>query len=148
MSPGFERSFAEHVVSFTGAIVMKKKWRSGIGLLLCLGWSAASVLAHHSPVVFDRTKDVKLVGVVKEFKWTNPHSWIEMNVRNEKGELEAWSVELTSPNQLVKAGWKSTIVKNGDEISVVVHPLKSGENVGQFVSITLPDGKILTDRAN
>jgi hypothetical protein len=127
---------------------MNKKFKTGIGFLLCLSCFLTSALAHHSPVVFDRTKDVKLMGVVKEFKWTNPHSWIELNVRNEKGELEAWAVELTSPNQLVKAGWKSTIVKSGDEVSVVVHPLKSGEKVGQFVSITLPNGKILSDRAN
>jgi hypothetical protein len=122
--------------------------RTIITLCLTLCLLVPAILAHHSPVVFDRTKEVKLVGVVKEFKWTNPHSWIEINVRNDNGEVEAWSVEMTSPNQLVKAGWRSTTVKNGDEITVVVHPLRSGENVGQFVSVTMGDGKVLTDRAN
>jgi hypothetical protein len=117
-----------------------------LSIILCVG--AGIAFAHHSPAVFDRDKNVKIVGVVKEFKWTNPHSWIELTVRNEKGELEPWSVEMNSPNSLVKAGWKSTSVKNGDEITVIVHPLRSGEKVGQFVSVTLADGKILTDRVN
>jgi hypothetical protein len=113
-------------------------------LLLCI---AGSVLAHHSPAVFDRTKQVKLTGVVKEFRWNNPHSWIELNVRNDKGELEAWSVEMGPPTYLVKAGWKSTTIKPGDEVTVQVHPLRTNEKVGQFVSITLASGQTLTERA-
>ena len=144
MLAGSERPSAQHNVGLTGTIAM----RTVINLCFILCVATAAVFAHHSPVVFDRTKDVKLVGVVKEFKWVNPHSWIELTVRNEKGETEPWSVEMTSPNQLVKGGWKSTTVKNGDEITVIVHPLRSGEKVGQFVSVTLADGKVLTDRAN
>src|SRR5688572_935481 len=115
-----------------------------IALLLCI---AGSTLAHHSPVVFDRTKQVKLVGVVKEFRWNNPHSWIELNVRNEKGELEAWAVEMGPPTYLVRAGWKSTTIKAGDEVTIQVHPLRTNEKVGQFVSITLANGQVLTERA-
>jgi hypothetical protein len=113
-------------------------------LLLCMTGSA---LAHHSPAVFDRTKQLKLAGVVKEFRWNNPHSWIELSVRNEKGELEAWSVEMGPPTYLVKAGWKSTTIKPGDEVTVQVHPLRTNEKVGQFVSITLASGQVLTERA-
>ena len=117
-------------------------------LSLCLCVSAVTtVSAHHSPAVFDRTKEVKLVGVVKEFRWSNPHSWIELSVRNEKGDLEAWAVEMTTPSQLVKAGWKSSTVKQGDEVSITAHPLRTDEKVGQFMSITLSNGRVLTDRA-
>jgi hypothetical protein len=122
--------------------------KKSIILCLALYFCACVLAAHHSPAVFDRTKEIKLVGVVKEFKWTNPHSWIELNVRNAKGELEAWAVEMTTPNQLVKAGWRSTTIKNGDEVTIIAHPLRTDEKVGQFTSITLPDGKVLTDRAN
>jgi len=116
-------------------------------LALCLCVSVVTVaLAHHSPAVFDRTKEIKLVGVVKEFKWTNPHSWIELSVRNSKGELESWSVEMGSPNHLVKAGWKSTTLKNGDEVTIIAHPLRTDEKVAQFKSVTLADGKVLTER--
>ena len=55
---------------------------------------------------------------------------------------------MTTPNQVVKAGWKSTTIKNGDEVTIIAHPLRTDEKVGQFVSITLSNGKVLTDRAN
>ena len=113
---------------------------------LALCFSASILFAHHSPAVFDRTKEIKLVGVVKEFKWTNPHSWIELSVRNAKGELETWAVEMGSPNHLVKAGWRSSTLKSGDEVTIVAHPLRTDEKVGQFVRVTLADGKVLTER--
>ena len=108
---------------------------------------AGSAFAHHSPAVFDLTKEVKLVGVVKEFRWTNPHSWVELSVRNAKGELEAWAVEMTGPSHLVRAGWKSTTLKVGDEVTITANPLRTDEKVGKFVSVTLGNGQVLTERA-
>jgi hypothetical protein len=102
-------------------------------------------VAHHSPVVFDRTKEVKLVGAVKEFRWSNPHSFIELDVKNEKGVTETWAVEMNPTSYLVKAGWTSKTVKPGDMITVLVNPLRTNETVGKFVSIILPDGKKLTE---
>jgi hypothetical protein len=119
--------------------------------LSCLGlaflWLSVPAAAHHSPAVFDRTKEVKLVGSVKEFRWANPHSWIALNVRNEQGGIDTWDVEMNGPSFLVKAGWKSSTLKFGDEVTVIVNPLRTDEKVGKFVSITLPDGKVLTERA-
>src|SRR5688572_29984452 len=106
---------------------------------------AAVSMAHHSPVVFDRTREVKLVGTVKEFRWSNPHSFIELDVRNEKGEIEGWAVEMNPTSYLVKAGWTSKTVKPGDTVTVMVNPLRTNEKVGKFVSILLPDGKKLTE---
>jgi hypothetical protein len=96
-------------------------------------------------VVFDRTKEVKLVGVVKEFRWSNPHSWIELDVRNEKGALETWAVEMNPVSYLVKAGWKSSTLKAGDSVTVMINPLRTSEKVGKFVNITLPGGQVLTE---
>ena len=107
---------------------------------------AATAFAHHSPAVFDLTKQVKVVGVVKEFRWTNPHSWIELDVRGPKG-AEAWAVEMTGPTHLVKAGWKSTTLKPGDEVTITVNPLRTDEKVGKFVSVTFKDGRVLSERA-
>jgi len=106
---------------------------------------AVSSLAHHSPAVFDRTREVKLVGTVREFRWSNPHSFIELDVRNEKGVVEPWAVEMNPPSYLVKAGWKSSTVKAGDMVTVMVNPLRTSETVGKFVSITLSGGQVLTD---
>ena len=106
----------------------------------------ASLSAHHSPVMFDMAKTQTLEGTVVEFQWTNPHSSIQLDVQTAAG-VERWGVEMGSPNSMVKAGWKSTIVKAGDKVTVAVHPLKSGEHGGIFMSITLPDGRKLGGRA-
>ncbi|HKH70382.1 MAG TPA: DUF6152 family protein [Vicinamibacterales bacterium] len=104
------------------------------------------VLAHHSPAAFDRSKEVKLVGTVKEFRWQNPHTWIEVLVPDEKGKEVLWGVELTSPTYLIRAGWKSNIIKPGDKVTVIVNPVRSGEPAGIFRSLTLADGRVLTER--
>jgi hypothetical protein len=108
--------------------------------------AAAPALAHHSPAAFDRTKELKLTGTVTSFKWSNPHSWIEMDVTNDKGVVEKWAVEMTSPTYLVRAGWKSTSVKAGDKITVTVNPVRTGEPVGIFLTAILPDGRTLNER--
>ena len=104
-------------------------------------------LAHHSPAAFEPTKTVTLVGTIKEFRWQNPHTWIEIMVPNEKGQEVLWAVELTSPTYLVRSGWKSTTLKPGDKVTIVGRPLKSGEpGSAIFSSLTLADGRTLTER--
>ena len=108
---------------------------------------AAPILAHHSAAGIDRTKSVTLNGTVKQFGWQNPHSWMEVDVPNEAGVVTTWKVEMTSPAFLIRAGWKSSTVKPGDKVKVVVRPLVSGDPGGLFVSVTLPTGSTLTERA-
>jgi hypothetical protein len=109
--------------------------------------AAGPVAAHHSPVMFDMTKSVTIEGTVVEFSWTNPHSSIQLDVPGAGGAMERWGVEMGSPNSMVRAGWKSTLLKPGDRVSVTVRPLKSGERGGMFVSIKLADGRVLGGRA-
>jgi len=109
--------------------------------------AAGPVAAHHSPVMFDMTKSVTIEGTVVEFSWTNPHSSIQLDVSAAGGAIERWGVEMGSPNSMVRAGWKSTLLKPGDRVSVTVRPLKSGERGGMFVSIKLADGRVLGGRA-
>jgi hypothetical protein len=110
-------------------------------------WAVTPAWAHHSMAGFDRTKTVNLAGTVKQFKWANPHAWIEMEIANPKGGVETWNVEMTSPAVLIRAGWKSSTIKPGDKVSVAAHPQQSGEPGGIFVSVTLADGTTLTDKA-
>jgi hypothetical protein len=109
--------------------------------------ASATVLAHHSSAGIDRTKSVELVGTIKQFSWTNPHSWMEVDVPDQKGGTVTWKVEMTSPAYLVRAGWKSTTVKTGDEVKVTVRPLRDGSPGGLFVSVLLADGRTFTERA-
>ena len=102
--------------------------------------------AHHSMAGFDRAKSVTLTGTIKQFKWANPHSWIEMEFTNEKGAAESWNIEMTAPAQLIRAGWKSSSLKPGDKVTINARPQISGEPGGLFVSVTLADGRTLTER--
>ena len=124
---------------------MSRSFIACIGAILIL--AAGSVAAHHSPVMFDMTKRVTIEGTVVEFAWTNPHSSIQLDVPNASGGVDRWGVEMGSPTSMVKSGWKSTLLKAGDRVTVVVRPLKSGERGGMFVSITLADGRTLGGRA-
>jgi hypothetical protein len=104
---------------------------------------AAPTLAHHSAAGIDQTKTVTIVGTLKEFKWANPHSWMDIDVTDDKGQTKLWSVEMTAPTYLARAGWTSKTVKPGDKVTVTVRPMRNGDPGGLFVSITLPDGRVL-----
>lgn len=102
------------------------------------------VAAHHSFSPMDLTRTVTLEGVIATFQWTNPHTWIEIDVTNENGEVEHWSIEANSPNQLTRQGWHNTDLAPGDRVTLVINPLKSGEHAGLFRQITLANGEVRT----
>ena len=118
---------------------------AALGALWVALWAAAPALAHHSFAMFERDKEVVLVGTVREFQWTNPHAFIEVDVPDAKGNVEKWSVEMNSPNNLTRQGWKSSMLKPGDKVSVTLNPLRDGKKGGLFVAATLPDGKVMKD---
>jgi hypothetical protein len=99
--------------------------------------------AHHSPAVFDRNREIVVTGVVTEFHWGQPHSWIHMSVANDAGAVESWTIEMDPASHLRRRGWNAATVKPGDRIAVTVHPLRSGEIGGQYVSVELPGGKVM-----
>ncbi len=105
----------------------------------------APTYGHHSFAMFDQSKQVTLQGTVREFQWTNPHAWIHIDVPNADGLRDTWQVELNSPNNLKRQGWKSSSIKPGDQVTLVLNPLKDGSKGGLFISVTLPDGSVLGD---
>jgi hypothetical protein len=102
---------------------------------------AAPALAHHSFAMFDPDKTVTLKGTVKEFEWTNPHSWIRIMVMDPNGKATQYALEMGSPARSTFDGWKKDSLKPGDVISVTMHPLKDGSRGGMYLSAVLPDGK-------
>src|SRR5437868_13804872 len=118
----------------------------GLSLVIALG-IANSAYAHHSAAGIDQTKSVTVEGTVKQFKWANPHSWIEIEAPNSKGVTEIWNLEMNPPSFLVRAGWKSTTIKPGDKVKFSARPFKNGDPGGLFVSVTLPDGRTLGQTA-
>ena len=121
--------------------------RQIVGSLIALLLAVAPAVAHHAAAGIDRSKTVTVEGTVKQFQWANPHSWMEIEVQNNKGGTDLWNFEMTSPAILVRAGWKSTSLKSGDKVKVSGRPFKNGDPGGLFVSVTLPDGKTLTEQA-
>ena len=104
--------------------------------------AALQASAHHSAGLFDDQKSLSLSGTVKSFQWTNPHCWIQLLVPGEPQPVE-WSVELGSPSQLYRIGWKPKTLKPGDKIIVQIHPIRDGTNAGIFISATDAVGKSL-----
>jgi len=105
---------------------------------------AAPALAHHSFAMFDNQKEVELVGTVKEFQWTNPHTWIQVVVPDAAGtSTSEWSVEGGNPGDLARRGWKKTSLKPGDKVTIRIHPMKNGTNGGSLVGVTLADGTVV-----
>lgn len=107
---------------------------------LSLAALAAPVAAHHSYAMFDMKKSVDLKGRVEQFKWTNPHGWLVMTVKDDAGNPVTWNVEMNSPNNLAGLGWKRSTLKAGDEVTITVHPLADGKAGGSFMAVVLPSG--------
>jgi hypothetical protein len=102
--------------------------------------SAIPALAHHSFAMFDAEKKVTLDGTVKEFQWTNPHSWILLTVSDAQGKAEQWAIEMGGPSGLARQGWVPKTLTPGMKVQAVIHPLRDGTPGGQFMAVTLPDG--------
>jgi hypothetical protein len=122
--------------------------RAGIVMagLVAFGLSSAApapALAHHSFAMFDQTRKVQLQGTVKDWQFTNPHSWLQLLV-NEDGHQVEYSIEGASVNTLVRRGWGVNTFKVGDKLTVIVHPIKTGQKGGAFLSATLPNGKTIS----
>jgi hypothetical protein len=95
--------------------------------------------------MFDMTKRMTLIGTVTSFEWTNPHSYIEIDVPDEKGAVKHWSIELGSPSILMQSGWKFSSLKTGDKVTLIINPMKTGQAGGFLSTATLPDGRVLSN---
>ena len=124
-------------------------------LIRALGWvvvvsalSIAPARAHHSFAPYEPTLQIKLSGLVTEFRWVNPHVYIEIDSADEKtGEKKHWLVEGASTSILNRAGWRFNVIKPGDRVTVIVSPLRSGEPGALLKQITLADGRKLSNGA-
>src|SRR5262245_8452667 len=114
-----------------------------LSLLIAALLTSTAAFAHHSFAMFDLEKEITLKGAVKEFHWTNPHVWLEINVKDDQGRTTTWGFEMGAPGMLARPGWKSRTVKPGDEVTVITNPLKTGEPRGRLVRVTLPDGRVM-----
>jgi len=105
-----------------------------------LSLSAAPADAHHSGAMFDMAHLITLTGVVTKVEWTNPHTFMYVNVENDKGVVEEWAIEINSPNFLRHNGWTSSTVSAGDTITCTGAPAKSGSKFMHGMTVELSSG--------
>ena len=110
------------------------------GLLAVVASVAA---AHHGFAVFDTSSQHTITGTVKEFQWTNPHTWVWLEVPNDKGGADTWGFEGMSPNFLGRRGWTRKTLQAGDKITITYFALKDGSKGGAFLSCKRPNGEEL-----
>jgi uncharacterized protein DUF6152 len=111
-----------------------------VALLAGIAFVAASgaAIAHHSFAMFDNENPIDLVGTVQEFKFTSPHTFILLQVKAQDGNTTVWNLEGASPSALVRDGWSSKSLKQGDELQMKIDPLRSGAPGGAW---TVPKTK-------
>lgn len=102
---------------------------------------ASAAYAHHSATMFDDQKEVTVSGVIKEFQYTNPHSWLIVTVTNDDGTTTDWGFEAEGPSTLARAGIRKSDFTPGTEITITGHPMRDGRPAAAWVSATRADGK-------
>jgi hypothetical protein len=98
-------------------------------------------VAHHSGAGFNSEKVIELTGTIKEFQFTNPHTWIQIIVEDDKGAKTEWSVEWGSPNSLGRQGIRPSTFPPGAKVSMRLRPMLNGAPAGAFVGAKFQDGK-------
>jgi hypothetical protein len=104
-----------------------------------------SVHAHHGWAAFlsEPGSEITLKGTVREFHFVNPHSVVELEVKDEKGQIQIWEGELTSNTNLSPRGWSATSIEYKEEISITGYPAKNGSHAMRVTKIVLSNGKEL-----
>ena len=121
-----------------------------------LGWLAVAAVtippcpafSHHSNSAYKVDQIITLTGTVKEWRWTNPHTWLYLTVKGEDGKEQEWAVEGRPPGMLARAGWSNTVLRPGETVTVHASPSKNGEPVGIIARVTKADGTVLGNAPN
>jgi hypothetical protein len=106
----------------------------------------APLAAHHGAAAFenDPAKRLTLKGTVVEWFWANPHCFLQFDVKGDDGKPVRWVTETSNPPDMINRGWSIRSFKAGDEVTVVVRPVKSGKPVGSVIRVTKADGTVLS----
>jgi len=113
--------------------------RATILMTALLAFSSLVAEAHHGVSQFDE-KEVTMKGVVKEFQYTNPHSWLIVDVTNKDGSVTTWGFEAEGPGVMMRNGIHKSDFAPGTKLTITVHPLKNGQPAGSWVKAVRDDG--------
>jgi hypothetical protein len=119
-------------------------------MILAVSIAAVSVLlvsvplvAHHGAAALDTGKEVTLKGTVTEWIWSNPHCFLQFDAKDDAGTVRNWAVETQNPTAMTQRGWSRTSFKAGDEVTVILEPVKNGQPIGRLLTVVLPNGQKL-----
>jgi len=114
-----------------------------VGLLMgvCLATASAPALAHHSAAMFEEKKTITVEGVVKEFQFTNPHSWLLVEVKDKSGKVTTWGFEAEGPSTLQRAGIRPSEFPVGTKLTITGRPMKDGRPAAIWEYAVRADGK-------
>jgi len=124
-------------------MAMRRALAGVVGLTALL---TAQAFAHHSAVMFDDQKEVTVSGTVKEFQYTNPHSWLLVDVKDEKGNVTTWGFEAEGPTTLQRAGIRPSDFPAGTKITITGRPMKDGTSAATWEVAVRGDGKKFNPR--
>ena len=110
-------------------------------------WVASQSQAHHSAVMFDDESEVTVSGVVREFQYTNPHSWLLVDVTDEDGTVTTWGFEAEGPSTLMRAGIRKSDFSPGTKLTITGNPMRDGRPAAAWLHATRDDGKEFNPRA-
>ena len=120
----------------------------GLAAAASLLFCAGPAMSHHSNSAYQVDQIITLTGIVKEWRWTNPHTWLHLTVDDEKGGKVEWAVEGRAPGVLGRVGWDRFVLKPGEKVTVHASPAKDGSRVGIIARVTKEDGTILGNGGN
>ncbi len=104
-------------------------------------------LAHHSTAMFDLKKVITIEGIVKEFQYTNPHSWLLIDVTDENGKVTTWGFIAEGPSTLMRAGIRKSDLSPGTEVTIKGNPMSDGRPAATWIELTRhKDGKVINPR--
>ena len=112
---------------------------AGSALAALLALAPMAMLGHHGSAAYDMSKSITLDGTVTNLEWNNPHCLLHFDAKDDKGEMQHWTIELYNPLWMTRAGWTRTSLKPGDPVTITFHGTKSGAPNGY---IRDGDGKL------
>ena len=118
---------------------MRKLIIAALGVLLI----PVALIAHHGAAALDTGKEVTLKGTVTEWIWSNPHCFLQFDAKDASGTVRNWAVETQNPTAMTQRGFSRTLFKAGDEVTVIIEPVKNGQPIGRLLTVVLANGQKL-----
>ena len=104
---------------------------------------SVSLIAHHGAAALDTGKEITLKGTVTEWIWSNPHCFLQFDAKDDSGSVRNWAVETQNPTTMTQRGFSRTLFKAGDEVTVILEPVKNGQPIGRLLTVVLASGQKL-----